>query len=108
MPTYLKTANVIVVPSTWEEPFGLTVLEAMATGVPLIATRCGGIPEVCEGTAILVDRDDIVNQLSEAIIHLYKNPEFAKSLGGEAQMRSWSFDKDVFSKEYLQVIKQYI
>lgn len=107
IPTYLKTANIIVVPSIWEEPFGLTVLEAMAVGVPLITTKSGGIPEVCKDTAILIDRDDIVNQLSEAIIHLYENPEIAKSLGEKAQMRSWSFDKEIFSKEYLQVIKQY-
>jgi glycosyltransferase involved in cell wall biosynthesis len=106
MPSFLKIANVIVVPSMWEEPFGLTVLEAMAAGVPLIATRSGGIPEVCEGAAILIDRDNIVNQLADAIVHLYENPKEAELLKEKAQMKSWSFDKDCFSERYLQIIRQ--
>lgn len=108
MPSYLKIANIIVVPSIWEEPFGLTVLEAMAAGIPLIATRSGGIPEVCEGTAILVDKDDLVNNLTKSILHLYNNPTEAKHLKNMAQERSWEFDKDSFSKHYLQVIKDSI
>lgn len=106
MPSYLKIANIIVVPSMWEEPFGLTVLEAMAAGVPLIATKCGGIPEICESVAILIEREDIVNQLATAIIHLYESPEEAKILSTNAQMKSWNFDKESFSKKYLQVIMQ--
>lgn len=105
MPSFLKIANIIVVPSMWEEPFGLTVLEAMAAGVPLIATRSGGIPEVCEGAAVLIDRDNIVKQLADAIVHLYENPRDAELLKEKAQMRSWNFDKDSFSERYLQAIR---
>lgn len=108
MPSYLKIANIIVVPSIWEEPFGLTVLEAMAAGIPLIATKSGGIPEVCEDTAILVDKEDLVNNLVKSILHLYENPNEAKHLKDIAQERSWKFDKDSFSKHYLQVIKDSI
>ena len=108
IPSYLKIANIIVVPSIWEEPFGLTVLEAMAAGVPLIATKSGGIPEVCDDSAILIDRNDIVNQLADAILHLYKNPTEAIALSEKAQTRSWKFDKDTFSDHYIQVIKQHI
>jgi glycosyltransferase involved in cell wall biosynthesis len=42
----LASSSVAVVPSTWEEAFGLTVVEAMAAGVPVVATRVGGIPEI--------------------------------------------------------------
>lgn len=108
MPSFLKIANIIVVPSMWEEPFGLTVLEAMAAGVPLITTRSGGIPEVCEGAAILLNRDNIVKQLANAIVHLYKNPKEARTLREKAQMRSWNFNKDIFSKKYLYTIQQII
>lgn len=38
--------DVAVVPSVWEEPFGRTVIEALAFGVPVIAARRGGIPEI--------------------------------------------------------------
>ena len=106
MPSYLKIANVIVVPSLWEEPFGLTVLEAMASGVPLIATRCGGIPEVCDDTALLIERENICMNIAKAIQHVFDNPGEAKLMAQKAEERSWLFDKDVFSKNYFNAIKK--
>ena len=106
MPSYLKTANIVVVPSLWEEPFGLTVLEAMAAGVPLIATRCGGIPEVCEGAAILIERENICHNIAEAIQYLYNNPHEANLLVKNAEKRSWLFDKTPFSENYYKAIDQ--
>lgn len=106
MPQYLKTADIIVVPSLWEEPFGLTVLEAMAAGKPLIATRCGGIPEICENVSVLIERKNICKNLIDAIEFLYNNPQYAKLLSTKAQERSLCFDKDIFSKEYLDAIQK--
>jgi glycosyltransferase involved in cell wall biosynthesis len=45
----LWAADVIVVPSTWDEPFGRVPVEAMACGVPVIAARSGGMPETLSG-----------------------------------------------------------
>jgi glycosyltransferase involved in cell wall biosynthesis len=104
MPSYLKIANIIVVPSIWEEPFGLTVLEAMAAGVPLIATRSGGIPEICKGVATLIDRDNVCENIANAINHLYNNPKAATELAQAAVTRSWTFDKDIFARKYLETI----
>jgi glycosyltransferase involved in cell wall biosynthesis len=42
----LAAARVAVVPSEWEEPFGLAVVEAMAAATPVVASRVGGIPEI--------------------------------------------------------------
>ncbi len=47
--TPLHAADVVVVPSVWDEPFGRTVIEAMSTGRPVIASAVGGIPEVLTG-----------------------------------------------------------
>lgn len=104
MPTYLKAANVAVVPSIWDEPFGLTVLEAMASGRPLITTQGGGIPEICEGSAILVERENIVQNLADSIRFLYHNPEYAEEIGKKAVERSWFFDKEIFSKKYFEAV----
>jgi glycosyltransferase involved in cell wall biosynthesis len=46
IPTYLTEVDLLVVPSVWEEPFGRVIIEAMASGVPVIATQVGGIPEI--------------------------------------------------------------
>jgi glycosyltransferase involved in cell wall biosynthesis len=52
------TANALVVPSDFET-FGVVLIEALATGIPVIATRCGGPEEIIEPEiGLLVDRDD--------------------------------------------------
>jgi glycosyltransferase involved in cell wall biosynthesis len=58
--TPLHAADVAVVPSTWDEPFGRTVIEAMATGRPVVASRVGGIPEMLSGpfARLLFERGD--------------------------------------------------
>ena len=59
MPKVLSAADVAVIPSRWEEPFGLVVLEAMAANLLIIATRSGAISEiVSDESALLVDNDD--------------------------------------------------
>jgi glycosyltransferase involved in cell wall biosynthesis len=47
--TPLHAADVAVVPSTWDEPFGRVVIEALATGRPVAGSRVGGIPEILTG-----------------------------------------------------------
>ncbi len=47
--TPLHDADIAVVPSTWDEPFGRTVIEALATGRPVAGSRVGGIPEMLSG-----------------------------------------------------------
>ena len=58
MPSVLAAADIAVIPSKWEEPFGLVVLEALASGLKLVATNSGAIPEIVDATvAELVDKD---------------------------------------------------
>ena len=47
--TLLHASDVVVVPSVWQEPFGRTVIEALSTGRPVLASRVGGIPEILTG-----------------------------------------------------------
>ncbi len=104
MPSCLKSANMAIIPSMWEEPFGLTVVEAMAAGLPLITTRSGGIPEICEGVATIVDRANIVNQLAKAILDLYQHPEKRKQMAAASLERSKLFDKVAYARHFFEAI----
>jgi glycosyltransferase involved in cell wall biosynthesis len=76
IPSLLGSATLAIVPSHWGEAFGLTVVEAMAAGVPVIATRVGGIPELIshQRTGILIPPKS-AEALAEAIRELLHDPE---------------------------------
>jgi UDP-glucose:(glucosyl)LPS alpha-1,2-glucosyltransferase len=54
----MARAAIVVVPSRWQEPFGLVALEALASGAALICADRGGMREVAGDAAIYVDPDD--------------------------------------------------
>jgi glycosyltransferase involved in cell wall biosynthesis len=89
----------------WEEPFGLTIVEALAAGVPLITTRSGGIPEICEGVATIVERTDIVNNLASAILDLYGHPEKRKQMAVTSLERAKLFDKENYSENFFAALE---
>ena len=110
VPSYLKTADIGIVPSMWEEPFGLTVVEAMAAGLPLITTRSGGIPEICEGVATIINNDNntIVADLANAILDLYAHPEKRKQMSEAAIKRSQQFSKERYAHNFFKVLESSI
>ncbi|GAA5264009.1 glycosyl transferase family 1 [Acidiphilium sp. MT5] len=65
----MAQAALVVVPSRWPEPFGLTALEAMASGAALIASNTGGLPELVGDGGLLVPPRDPA-QLARAILQL--------------------------------------
>lgn len=104
VPAYLKLADIAVVPSMWEEAFGLTVLEAMAAGLPLITTRSGGIPEICENVAYIIEREDIVNNLTKAIIHLYSHPKICAHMSELSVNRAQQFSKEKYAENFFKAL----
>ena len=106
IPDYLHLADIAVLPSMWDEPFGLTIVEALAAGLPLITTRSGGIPEICDGIAIIVDRNNIVENLSSAILNLYKHPNKRKQMSIISLERASFFDKDKFAEKFFTILEE--
>lgn len=82
------TADIVVVPSRWQEPLGLISLEAGACRKPVVATRVGGIPEVVEDgvNGYLVEPGD-VDGLATRVKQLIADPALRTHLGEAGRTR---------------------
>ena len=56
---WMRAAKCVVVPSFWQEPYGLVAAEAVSVGAKVVAFAVGGLPEACQGKATLVPAGDI-------------------------------------------------
>ena len=78
---HFRQADIYCLPAVWHDPFPLTVLEAMASGTPVVASRSGGIPEqLAAGGGILVARNS-ATELAEALSSLAIDPARRSALG---------------------------
>ena len=79
---FLRSLDVMSVPATYDEPKGLSLLEAMACGVPVVQPRRGAFTEVVEKTraGILVEPDS-AEALTDGLLTVWKNPSLADELG---------------------------
>ena len=80
--SFLRTLDVMSVPATYDEPKGVSLLEAMACGVPLVQPRRGAFTEIVEKTSagLLVEPDD-PSSLAEGILKILRNRSLAEELG---------------------------
>lgn len=85
LPDLYAASDMFVLPSRYES-FPFTILEAQATGLPVISTNVGGIPEIITNNrnGLLVEPAN-PEQLAEMIIALLQNQEFAEELGRRAR-----------------------
>jgi glycosyltransferase involved in cell wall biosynthesis len=82
------------------ETFGIVVLEAMAYGCPLVATRTGGIVEIVEdGVNGLLARPGDPDDLAAAILRLLEAPEFSAKLGERAAEDAARYHPDTIARE---------
>jgi len=81
IPELLQTVDLVVVPSTHPESFGRVVIEAQAAGVPVIASRVGGLAEIVEDeqTGLLVPPEDPVT-LANAMVRVLTDRALARRL----------------------------
>jgi len=92
----------IVIQPSLEEGFGLSIIEAMILGKPVIATRVGGIPEIIKNssTGVLVQSKNPI-ALAQEIEYFLNNPEDRQKIGAEAR-------KEVYSRfSLLTMIRKY-
>jgi spore coat protein SA len=103
----LRGADIFCCPSIWNDPFPLAPLEAMATGLPIVASNTGGLGEMLAyGGGILVPPND-PEELAAALERLVKDVAYREDLSGEALV---SFNKHFFWAEvrdqYERVVRE--
>jgi spore coat protein SA len=89
IPKWFQLADVVAVPSSENEAFGLVNIEAMATGIPVVATKAGGIKEIIEHekTGFLIEPDAIDKELPLYLLRILENPELQRAMGERGTQR---------------------
>lgn len=100
---YLWAADVYAHPSWGGEAFGLSLLEAMAAGLPCVASESGGMPEILSGGLGLLfpkrDVQGLARRLEEAVMD-------APRLGAAALERAWAFDTSVIARRTVEIYEK--
>lgn len=102
---YLSSSDVFVLPSIYEG-LPLTVLEAMAAGLPVIATSVGGIPDIVKDNGILVEpgnREELVLSMLE----LANNSDARMKMGEVAKKEVQKYDISKVTLKYEELYKKY-
>ena len=106
---YAAVADVQCVPTLVEEAAGLVLLEAMAEGLPLIVTRSGGVMEyVDESAALIIERENIVENLKSAICYLKDHPEVRKKMSANAKKKSKQYNEIIYYKNFVETVYKVI
>ncbi len=98
---FLHNADIFTLPSNYEG-IPMTLIEAMGTGLPIVATAVGGVPDMLdESSAILTDVD--VDQIARGFEAYYNDSALRERHGRTATQRSLEFSAAVMAKKYSQI-----
>ncbi len=105
VPGWMLVSDVAVVPSGAREAFGLVNVEAMSCGIPVVATRAGGMKEIIRhgSTGYLVNQNRIGTELKERLHHLLSNRSLREHMGRRSRERveqtfTWRHTADCWIK----------
>ena len=96
-----NAASVLVAPSL-HEGFGITILEAMACGTPVITSNVSAMPEVVNDSGILVDPNS-PQAIADAVFSLYKAPVYYNELREKGIKRSRAFVREKIAEQMAKV-----
>jgi glycosyltransferase involved in cell wall biosynthesis len=99
---FLGEASALLFPIDWPEPFGLSMIEAMACGTPVLAFRCGSVPEIIDPgvTGLIVDSMDEAIRVMPQVLALDR-----RTVRQKFEQR---FSASRMAKDYVQVYRSLI
>ena len=104
---YAAVADVQCLPTLIAEAAPLVVLEAMAEGLPMIVTKSGGVIEyVDDSTALMIEQENIIDNLKEAICYLKKHPEARRQMSKNAKIQSKRYNEAIYYKNFIDLINK--
>ena len=110
IPELYAISNVGIVPSIWNEPFGLVVVEILASGLPVIASKQGALKEIInptiEGRLVEYDKDFINNLTQEMIFYLNIEEDKYKLIKSKAVQDSKKFTNEIYVQNFLRLIEE--
>jgi len=99
-------SDIAIVPSIIDEPFGLTAIEAMSCGLPVIASAVGGLQYIVKDVGLLFKRNS-VEDLAEKIGYLIQNPHIRHQMGDASrEVAMAKYDYDHLSRNYFQLFEK--
>lgn len=103
---YYRGATALILPSLYEG-FGLPILEAMASGTPVIASDVTAMPEVA-GDAALIIQPYVIDSITDAVEQMVSNPIQRMQLIGKGLQRSALFSWDATAQKVQMTLNQLI
>jgi glycogen synthase len=100
----LNAHQIMVVPSLWDEPFGIVALEGIACGCVLVGSERGGLKDAIGCCGITFPNGNL-QALTEALVNLLQNPEQLARYKANAPEHLLRHQKSAIAKAYLEVIK---
>ena len=102
----LNQHQFLLVPSLWEEPFGMVALEGMACGCIPIVSNSGGLPEAIGEAGLLFEKGNS-NALAKQLLKLIKNPDLQSGFRLKAQKHLKKHTASYIAKQYIEHIDTY-
>ena len=108
MAAFYQNARFILLPSMWFEGCPMVILEAMSHGLPVIASRIGGIPElVDDGVTGFLFEPGNAKELAEKMKLLWDNPDLCRQMGKAGREKAIrEYSEDVYYKRLMAVYKK--